>query len=272
MKGFLTGSLTELPAFWAFAVVWTGAFTAFMAYSLVRLRFLLRRDRRTIARFFEAGAARPVLAMYHLEGERAAAQAGILLLSPGHRPTRGRPGTERTAQPASHPLLAALHTAVQDAGGNGSIEEVRASPRYPAFSARLRQAARRDLPGRRTRDAPGVREARAAVAGLFAVLGYGIGFHVRQPDAGGFWFLIALAVHVPAAVWLAIADTRAGGRDQWPEFEALCERCVAEARVRVQEPGRAARTDTAPAGGRADGGVGASGSCGGGCGGCGGGI
>ncbi|MFD6341259.1 hypothetical protein [Streptomyces sp. NPDC060131] len=263
----MAGFLGDLPTFWAFAVVWAGAFAAFMAYSLVRLRYVLRRDRQAIGRFFETGAATPVLAMYHLEGEHAATQAGILLLSPGHRPSGGRRRKVRDTRPESDPLLAALQTAVQDAGGSGSAEEVRASPRFPAFSTQLRQAARRDLPARRTRDVPGEREAWAAVFGLFAVLVYGIGFYVRQPDANGLWFVIALAVHVPAAIWIAIADERTG-QDQWPEFEALCERCVTRAQVRVPRAKRAAGTDRAPATGWAnDGGVGASSSCGGGCGG-----
>ncbi|MFE4540946.1 hypothetical protein ACFRKB_38875 [Streptomyces scopuliridis] len=266
----MTGFLAGLPTFWAFALVWAGAFTTFMAYSLVRLRYVLRRDRQAIGRFVETGAAKPVLAMYHLEGERAATQAGILLLSPGHRPSRGRRGKARDTRPESHPLLAALHTAVHDAGGNGSVEEVMASPRFPAFSTQLRQAARRDLPTRRTRDMPGAREAWAAVFGLFGVLVYGIGFYIRQPDANGLWFVIALAVHAPVAVWLAVADERAG-EAQWPEFEALCERCVTRAQVRVLRPKRAAGTDPARTSGWAnDGGVGASSSCGGG--GCGGGI
>ncbi|MEV8395052.1 MULTISPECIES: hypothetical protein [unclassified Streptomyces] len=264
----MAGFLADLPTFWAFAVVWVGAFTTFMAYSLVRLRYVLRRDRQAIGRFFESGAAKPVLAMYHLEGESAAIQAGILLLSPGHRPSRGRRRAARETRPESHPLLAALQTAVHDAGGSGSVEEVMASPRFPAFSGQLRQAARRNLPVRRKRDVPGQREAWAAVFGLFAVLVHGIGFHVRQPDANGLWFVIALAVHVPAAVWLAVADERTG-QAQWPEFEALCERCVARARVRVRRPERAAGTDrTRTSGWANDGGVGASSSCGG----CGGGI
>ncbi|GLF95197.1 DUF6192 family protein [Streptomyces yaizuensis] len=66
-----------LPAFWAFVVVWAGAFTVFVACSLVRLRMLLRRDRQAIARFSGTGAVQPVRAIFHLEGERAAAQAGI---------------------------------------------------------------------------------------------------------------------------------------------------------------------------------------------------
>ncbi|MFE7571708.1 hypothetical protein ACFU76_32945 [Streptomyces sp. NPDC057539] len=270
----MAGFLVDLPTFWAFAVVWVGAFATFMAYSLVRRRYVLRSDRRAIGRFFESGAAKPVLAMYHLEGERAATQAGILLLSPGH-PSAGRRRTVRDTRPESDPLLAALRTAVHDAGGSGSVEEVMASPRFPAFSAQLRQAARRNLPARRTRDVPGQREAWAAVFGLFAVLVHGMGFYIRQPDANGLWFVIALAVHVPAAVWLAVADERTG-QAQWPEFEALCERCVARARVRVRRPERAAGTDRARTSGWAsDGGVGASSSCGGGggCGGgCGGGI
>ncbi|MEV6425744.1 hypothetical protein [Streptomyces sp. NPDC051662] len=266
----MTGFLTDLPTFWAFAVVWVGAFATFMAYSLVRLRYVLRRDRQVIGRFFETGAAKPVLAMYHLEGERAATQAGILLLSPRRRPSRGRHRTVRETRPESHPLLTTLQTAVHDAAGSGSVEEVMASPRFPAFSAQLRQAARRDLPARRTRNVPGEREAWAAVFGLFAVLVHGIGFYVRQPDANGLWFVIALAVHVPAAVWLAIADARMG-QDQWPEFEALCERCVTGAQVRVRRPKRATGTDPARTSGWAnDGGVGASSSCGGG--GCGGGL
>ncbi|MEV4974613.1 hypothetical protein [Streptomyces scopuliridis] len=266
----MTGFLRDLPTFWAFAVVWAGAFTTFMAYSLVRRRYVLRRDRQAIGRFFETGAAKPVLAMYHLEGERAAIQAGILLLSRRHRSSRGRRRTVRDTRPESDPLLAALQTAVHDAGGSGSVEEVMASPRFPAFSAQLRQAARRDLPARRTRDVPGAMAAWAAVFGLSAVLVYGIGFYIRQPDADGLWFVIALAVHVPAAVWLAIADVRVG-QDQWPEFEALCERCVSQVQVRVHRPKRAAGTDPARTSGWAnDGGVGAASSCGGG--GCGGGI
>ncbi|MFE4912800.1 hypothetical protein ACFRCX_14850 [Streptomyces sp. NPDC056652] len=263
----MAGFLTDLPTFWAFAVVWAGAFTTFMAYSLVRLRYVLRRDRQAIGRFVETGAAKPVLAMYHLEGERAATQAGILLLSPGHRPSGGRRRKARDTRPESDPLLAALHTAVHDTGGSGSVEEVMASPRFPAFSARLRQAARRDLPARRKRGVPGEREAWAAVSGLFAVLVHGIGFYIRQQDANGLWFVIALAVHVPAAVWLVIADDRTR-QDQWPEFEALCERCVVRARVRVRRPERAADSDrTRTSGWANDGGVGASSSCGGGCGG-----
>ncbi|MFD5752222.1 hypothetical protein [Streptomyces sp. NPDC127033] len=263
----MTGFLVDLPAFWAFAVVWASAFASFMAYSLVRLRCVLRRDRQAIGRFFDTGAARPVLAMYHLEGERAAAQAGILLLSPGHRSSRGRRRRVREARPESHPLLAELRTAVRDAGGNGSVEEVMASPRFPAFSVQLRRTARRNLPTRRTCGVRGEREAWAVVFGLFAVVAYGIGFYVRQPGADGRWFVIALAVHVPAAVWLVIADSRTRQK-QWPEFEALCERCVVRAQVRVQGPERAAGTDPSRTSGWAnDGGVGASSSCGGGCGG-----
>ncbi|MFD3918505.1 hypothetical protein [Streptomyces sp. NPDC058595] len=105
------------------------------------------------------------------------------------------------------------------------------------------------------------------MCGVFAVLVLGIGFYARLPDAGGLWFMIALAVHVPVAVWLVMADARRGP-DQWPEFDALCERCVAEAGVRVPEPGRIAGTGSAAASGWAgEGGVGASSSCGGGCGG-----
>ncbi|MFC8077829.1 hypothetical protein ACFUN8_20090 [Streptomyces sp. NPDC057307] len=266
----IPGFLTDLPTFWAFAVVWAGAFTTFVAYSLVRLRYVLRRDRQAIERFFETGAAKPVLAMYRLEGERAATQAGILLLSARPRSSRGRSRAVRESRPESHPLLAALRRAVHDAGGSGSVEEVRASGRFPAFSTQLRRTARRNLPARRTRDMPGEREGRAAVFGLFAVLLYGIGFYSRQPDAGGFWFVIALAVHVPVAGWLAIANGRAG-EDQWPEFDALCERCVARTRVRAPRPKRVAVTEPARTSGWAnDGGVGASSSCGGG--GCGGGI
>ncbi|WP_255293235.1 hypothetical protein [Streptomyces niveus] len=257
----------DLPTFWAFALVWVGGFTMFMACSLVRLRYALRRDRRAVGRFFETGAAKPVLAMYHLEGERAATQAGMLLLSAGPRSVCGLRRSVRETQPETHPLPASLRTAVDDAGESGTLEEVRASPRFPAFSFELRRTARRTLPTRRTGDVPGTREGWAAVCGLSAVLALGIGFYTREPDAGGFWFLIALAVHVPVVAWLAKADGLRGP-ERWPEFDALCARCVAEAGVRVPEPRRVAGTGSAPASGWAvDGGVGASSSCGGGCGG-----
>ncbi|MCI3223717.1 hypothetical protein GXP76_16295, partial [Streptomyces sp. NP-1717] len=239
----MPGFLTDLPTFWAFAAVWAGAFTIFMAFSLVRLRHVLRRDRQAIGRFFETGVAKPVLAMYHLEGERAATQAGMLLLSAGPS-SHGRRRAARKTRPETHPLLASLQTAVDQAGGSGSLEEVRASPRFPGFRSELRRTARRALPVRRTRDVPGKREGWAAVWGLFAVLVLGIGFYARLPDASGLWFVIALAVHVPVAVWLVMADARRGP-DQWPEFDALCERCVAEAGVRVAEPGRIAGTGSA---------------------------
>lgn len=263
----MPGFLTDLPTFWAFAAVWVGAFTTFMAFSLVRLRYVLRRDRQAIGRFFETGGAKPVLAMYHLEGERAATQAGMLLLSAGPRSFHGRRRAIAEAGPETHHLLGSLQTAIDDAGGSGSLEEVRASSRFPAFRSQLRRTARRNLPVRRTRDVPGAREGWAAVCGLFAVLVLGVGFYARQPGAEGLWFMIALAVHVPVAIWLGVADGRRGP-EQWPEFGALCERCVAEAGVRVLEPERVAGTGSAATSRWAhDGGVGASSSCGGGCGG-----
>ncbi|EGE39877.1 hypothetical protein SACT1_0485 [Streptomyces sp. ACT-1] len=258
----MPGFLSDLPTFWAFAAVWGGAVAMFMVFSLVRLRFVLRRDRQAISRFFEAGEAMPLLAMHHLEGERAATYAGMLVLASEPRPR----ATGRTEVEA-HPLLASLRTAVDDAGGSGTLAEVRASPRFPAFRSELRRAAARALPSHRTRDVPGAREGWAAVCGLIAVLALGVGFYGRQAGGSGPWFMIALAVHAPVAVWLFVADGRRGP-DQWPEFTALCQRCVTEAGVRSPEPERAAGNGSPAASGWAgDGGVGASSSCGGGCGG-----
>lgn len=257
----MPGFLTDLPTFWAFAAVWVGAVAMFLVFSLARLRFVLRRDRQAIGRFFEAGDAMPVLAMYHLEGERAATYAGMLRLAAG---PRSRATAHAEVEP--HPLLASLRTAVDDAVGGGTLEEVRASSRFPAFRSELRRAARRGLPVHRTRDVPGVREGWAAICGLVAVLALGIGFYGRQAGGSGLWFMIGLAVHVPVAVWLFVADGRRGP-DQWPEFTALCRRCVTEAGVRAPGPGRTAGTgSTAASGWASGGGVGASSSCGG-CGG-----
>ncbi|NEB97025.1 hypothetical protein G3I37_23430 [Streptomyces anulatus] len=258
----MPGFLSDIPTFWAFAAVWVCAVAMFIVFSFVRLRFVLRRDRQAIARFFEAGGAMPVLAMYHLEGERAATYAGTLLLAAGPRSQ-----TTTRAEVEAHPLLASLRTAVESARGSGTLEEVRASSRFPAFRSELLRAARRGLPVHRTRDVPGVREGWAAVCGLVAVLALGVGFYGRQADGSGLWFMIALAVHVPVAVWLFVADGRRGP-DQWPEFTALCQRCVTDAGVRAPGPERAAGTGSEAASGWAgDGGVGAASSCGGGCGG-----
>lgn len=107
----MPGFLSDLPTFFAFAAVWVGAVAVFMVFSSVRLRFLLRRDRQAIGSFFEAGGAMPVLAMQHLEGERAATYAGMLLLRAGPRP---RAAAHAEVEP--HPLLTSLRTAVDDEG------------------------------------------------------------------------------------------------------------------------------------------------------------
>ncbi|MFC8593184.1 hypothetical protein [Streptomyces atroolivaceus] len=277
----MTGFLAGLPAFWAFAVIWVGAFTVFVSCSLLRLGYLLRRDRRAVGRFFETGAAMPVLAAYRLAGEREATRTGILVLARRHRRPPGRRRVRREARPEPDPLLAALRAAVRDAGGSGPVEDVMASSRFPAFSSRLRKAARRNLPRRRMRYEPDHVAAWAAVLGFFAVFVYGIGVYVRQPDSSGLWFLIALVVHAPVAAWIGMADRRSG-RHQWPEFDALCERCVAQEQARAPRPKQAADvrptgTTSVPESGQGrtsswanDGGVGATSSCGGG--GCGGGI
>ncbi|WP_326620893.1 hypothetical protein OHA57_37045 [Streptomyces anulatus] len=258
----MPGFLSDVPTFWAFAAVWVGAVAMFMVFSLVRLGLVLRRDRQAIGRFFEAGGAMPVLALYHLGGERAATYAGMQLLAAGPRSR-----ATAHAEVQEHPLLASLRTAADSARGSGTLEEVRASSRFPAFRSELRRAARRGLPAHRTRGVPGVREGWAAVCGLVAVLALGVGFYGRQAGGSGLWFMIALAVHVPVAVWLFVADGRREP-DQWPEFTALCQRCATEAGVRASGPERAAGTgSTAASGWAGDGGVGASGSCGGGCGG-----
>ncbi|WP_329160942.1 hypothetical protein OHA63_30610 [Streptomyces anulatus] len=57
---------------------------------------------------------------------------------------------------------------------------------------------------------PGVREGWAAVCGLVAVLALGVVFYGRQAGGSGLWFMIALAVHVPVALWLFVADGRRG--------------------------------------------------------------
>ncbi|MEV8453094.1 hypothetical protein AB0467_12390 [Streptomyces sp. NPDC052095] len=89
------------------------------------------------------------------------------------------------------------------------------------------------------------------------------GFYTRQPGSDGLWFVIALAMHVPVVVWSDAAD---GWRrpEQWPEFEALCVRCVAEASVHVPGPEQVSGAGSADISHWAnDGGVGAASSCGG---------
>ncbi|GHH56584.1 hypothetical protein GCM10018773_62760 [Streptomyces candidus] len=246
--------------------------------SLLRLRFSLRRDRQAIGRFFGAGAAMPVLAAYYLAGEQAATRTGILVLCR----LQGASHCGRQPGPELHPLLAALQEAVRDAGRADTAEAVMASPRFAAFRTRLREAAQRELPARRTRYMPDRAASWSALFGLCAVVVYGIGFHVRQPDASGVWFLSALVAHAPAGIWLGMTDGQ-GGRyaaPLWPEFDALCVRRVAEEEARVPRPEQPAPTDTRPqtlpaqrpnpartSGWANDGGVGATGSCGGGCGG-----
>ncbi|MFD3517421.1 hypothetical protein [Streptomyces sp. NPDC058657] len=270
--------LRGLPAFEAFALVWVSAFTVFMTCSLLRLAFSLRRDRQAIGRFLGTGAAMPVLAAYYLAGEQAATRTGILVLSR----LQGPSPHGRQPRPELPPLLAALQEAVRDAARADPAEEVMASPRFPTFRTRLREAAQSELPGRRTRYVPDRAASWAALFGLCAVVVYGIGFYVRQPDGSGLWFLIALTAHTPAGIWLGMTDGRSGRYDapRWPEFDALCERRVAEEEARVPRPEKPAPTDTRPptpppqrpgpsrtSGWANDGGVGATSSCGGGCGG-----
>ncbi|MFE3721406.1 hypothetical protein [Streptomyces cyaneofuscatus] len=277
MIDFLAG----LPAFTAFAVVWGSAFGLFMTCSLLRLGYELQRDRVVMRRFLGAGADAPVLAAYHLKGEAAATRTGMLVLARRHGHSRER---ERRARSRPEPLLAALRTPVREAAEAGeahSVRRVRASDGYPAFRSELREAAEHRLPRRRTRCVLDRVAAWAAVFGLAAVLVYGIGFYVQRPDASGFWFLIALAAHAPAGIWIGMTDGQ-GGRfaaPQWPEFDALCRRLVEKEEARAPLQFRIERVETEhpakpPASGWAgDGGVGASSSCGGGSGGgCGGGV
>ncbi|MFF2534972.1 hypothetical protein [Streptomyces cyaneofuscatus] len=277
MIDFLAG----LPAFTAFAVVWGSAFGLFMTCSLLRLGYELQRDRVVMRRFLGAGADAPVLAAYHLKGEAAATRTGMLVLARrhGHSPER-----ERRARSRPEPLLAALRTPVREAAQAGeahSVRRVRASDGYPAFRSGLREAAQHRLPRRRTRYVLDRVAAWAAVFGLAAVLVYGIGFYIRRPDASGLWFLIALAAHAPAGIWIGMTDGQ-GGRfaaPQWPEFVALCRRLVEKEEARAPLPLRIQMVEAdrpakpAASGWAGDGGVGASSSCGGGSGGgCGGGC
>ncbi|MEW1610492.1 MULTISPECIES: hypothetical protein [unclassified Streptomyces] len=286
--------LADLPVYAAFAVIWGSAFTVLMAGSLLRLGYTLKRDRWAMRRFFEAGASAPVLAAYHLGGEREAARTGVLVLARRQRRSRVRRRARKEARnavrPDPDPVLAALQTAVRDAGGADVVERVMEAPGFRTFIALLRRTARRGLPVRRVRYVPDRAAAWAAVGALVAVLAYGIGHYVRQPDPSGAWLLVVVAAHVPAGIWIG-ATARQGGRyaaPQWPEFDALCERLVDKERARGPRPKRAAGADARPAGtapaerpGQArtsgwanDGGVGATSSCGGGggCGGCGGGV
>ncbi|MEU3205808.1 hypothetical protein ABZ702_18405 [Streptomyces cyaneofuscatus] len=110
---------------------------------------------------------------------------------------------------------------------------------------------------------------------------YGIGFYIQRPDASGSWFMIALAVHAPAGIWIGMTDGQGGlfAAPQWPEFDALCRRLVEKEEARAPLQFRIERVETerpakpAASGWAGDGGVGASSSCGGGSGGgCGGGV